>query len=220
MSTESGLPDFRSQDRGMWNNRNPQELASISALHHNQEEFFQFYQWRMEKLRECQPHEGYYVLARWEKEGLLNSIITQNVDGFHRQAGSQTVAELHGTISSVHCQRCKKSYPNTKYLMSQFTCSCGGVLRPSVVLFGEFLPEKELHFAENEARQADMFIVLGSSLQVSPANYFPMLAKERGARLVIINMEATPFDQMADYVVNNRKIGEVLAEVDRELRNG
>lgn len=219
MSTESGLPDFRSAAQGLWKFKNPQALASVQALRHNQKEFFQFYQERIKGLKACQPHQGHYILAKWEQKGFIKSIITQNVDGFHRQAGSKQVAELHGTLLHVHCQDCATSYPNTMYLNNQFKCSCGGVLRPSVVLFGESLPVTELEMAESESRRADLFIVLGSSLQVSPANYFPQLAKQRGAKLVIVNMEPTELDDLADLVIQNRKIGEVLAELDAELFN-
>lgn len=217
MSTESGLPDFRSAAKGLWKYKDPQKLASVHALRYNQEEFFQFYQERIRGLLTAKPHQGHVILAKWEEKGLIKSIITQNVDGFHHQAGSRRVAELHGTLLNVHCQDCGKSYPNTTYLENQFYCSCGGVLRPSVVLFGESLPQEAVELAERESRQADLFIVLGSSLQVSPANYFPQMAKQMGAKLVIVNMEPTELDPLADLVIHQRKIGEVLAELDAEL---
>jgi NAD-dependent deacetylase len=185
---------------------------------HNREEFTDFYRGRIDMLTRYRPHAGHEILARWEKEERIQSIITQNVDRFHQQAGSKNVAELHGTINLLRCLDCGREYPGKKYLETGGEiCACGGFLRPCVVLFGEALPEEALDMAEREAIKADLFIVLGSSLQVSPANYFPQLAKRNGAKLVIVNMEPTPLDSMADLVIHERKIGEVLAETDKKL---
>src|SRR5690606_22594437 len=112
------------------------------------------------------------------KRGKLKSIITQNVDGFHQLAGSKSVAELHGTLQRLHCESCGKNYDSEQYVDKAYHCSCGGVLRPSVVLFGESLPQDAFQFALEEAEKADLFIVLGSSLSVTPANQFPLIAKE------------------------------------------
>jgi NAD-dependent deacetylase len=219
MSTESGVPDFRSQ-QGIWRHKDPAKLASTYALMHNREEFVEFYRGRIETLTRYQPHAGHDILAKWEKKGLIQSVITQNVDRFHQQAGSQSVTELHGTIRQLRCLDCNKHYPGETYLQENGTsCTCGGFLRPCVVLFGESLPEEALDTAEREALQADLFIVLGSSLQVSPANFFPQLAKRNGAKLVIINMEPTPLDSMADLVIHERKIGDVLKEANEKIEN-
>lgn len=217
MSTESGLPDFRSAGKGLWEKKDPSEIASTEALNKNVEEFFQFYRHRVLGLNEAKPHYGHEILAKWEKQGLINSIITQNIDGFHSEAGSQNVLELHGTMKKVHCQVCVKEYGNEKYAKEEFMCECGGKLRPSVVLFGEMLPEDALYQAAEESENAELFIVLGSSLTVTPANQFPIIAKQNGAKLVIINMEPTDFDIYADLVINDRKIGEVLKEIDKDL---
>jgi NAD-dependent deacetylase len=219
MSTESGLPDFRSARDGLWNKKDPRELASTYALQHNREEFIQFYRYRIVTLNQCEPHIGHTILADWESRGIVKSIITQNVDGFHQRAGNKNVAELHGSLRTVHCQACKKTYPNDKYVRDSFTCSCGGFLRPSVVLFGESLPSHEIEKAIEATNKADLFIVLGSSLQVSPANQFPFAAKRNGAKLVIVNMEPTELDDWADLVIHRRKIGEVLQELDNELKS-
>ncbi len=217
MSTESGLPDFRSAKSGLWTKEDPTQLASTDALNRNVEKFFEFYRKRVLGLKQCKPHKGYDILVKWEKEGIIRSIITQNVDGFHEEAGSKNVAELHGTLKRVHCQTCKKEYDNETYVKEKFYCECGGKLRPSVVLFGEMLPEAALLKATQETEKADLFIVLGSSLSVSPANHFPLMAKSHGAKLVIVNMEPTDFDDYADLVINDRKIGDVLTEVDEQL---
>ena len=217
MSTESGLPDFRSAKTGLWEKDDPAELASTEALNRNVEKFFRFYRERVLGVKDCIPHKGHELLARWEREGHIQAIITQNVDGFHSEAGSVNVMELHGTLQKVHCQTCGEVYGNDMYEAEEFYCTCGGKLRPSVVLFGEGLPEEAFMKAAEASEKADLFIVLGSSLTVSPANQFPLIAKEQGAKLVIINLEATHFDDYADLVINDRKIGDVLVEIEAHL---
>lgn len=217
MSTESGLPDFRSANQGLWQQKDPSQVASVQALNSNAEEFIDFYRKRVIGVKEYGPHKGHAFLAQWQKQGLIQSIITQNVDGFHQQAGSERVAELHGTLQKVHCQSCGTSYSSQEFLQGTARCTCGGLLRPSVVLFGEMLPEAPFEAALQEAERADVFIVLGSSLSVSPANQFPLIAKENGARLIIVNREPTPFDDYADEVIHDRNIGDVLEEWDKAL---
>lgn len=217
MSTESGLPDFRSAKTGLWEKEDPALIASTEAMNRDVEKFFQFYRERVLGVKDCKPHKGHDILVEWEKEGLIQSIITQNVDGFHSVAGSESVMELHGTLQKVHCQSCEEEYGNETYESENFYCSCGGKLRPSIVLFGEGLPEEAFMRAVDESQKADLFIVLGSSLTVTPANQFPLIAKEHGAKLIIINLEPTHFDEFADIVINDRKIGEVLAEIDAHL---
>ncbi|MEH7125620.1 NAD-dependent protein deacylase [Bacillus sp. JJ1503] len=219
MSTESGLPDFRSSKEGMWNKKDPKKIASVKSLNDNVDEFIDFYRERVLGVKEYQPHKGHYILADWEKRGIIQSIITQNVDGFHQLAGNKKVAELHGTLQQLHCQSCGKKYSSGEYINEAYSCRCGGLLRPSIVLFGESLPEAAFQLALVEAEKAELFIVLGSSLTVSPANQFPLIAKENGAKLVIVNMEPTDFDFYADEVINSKKIGMWLSELDGELKN-
>jgi NAD-dependent deacetylase len=146
-------------------------------------------------------------------KGMIQSIITQNVDGFHQLAGSRQVAELHGTLQKLHCQTCGKEYSSEEYVNQAYYCECGGVLRPSIILFGEMLPANAFQFALEESKKAELFIVLGSSLSVTPANQFPLIAKDNKAKLVIINEEKTDFDRFADLVINDKKIGYVLQEL-------
>lgn len=214
MSTESGLPDFRSANNGLWNKKDPTKLASTEALNNNVDEFIAFYRERVLGVKEYGPHQGHKILAKWEADGKINAIITQNVDGFHQAAGSKQVAELHGTLQQVHCESCGREYDSNEYVNEAFYCSCGGVLRPSIVLFGEGLPEDAFQFAIDVTQKSDLFIVLGSSLTVTPANQFPLLAKENGAKLVIVNQESTPLDIYADLVIQDKKIGELLKEID------
>lgn len=214
MSTESGLPDFRSANQGMWKQKDPSKVASIQALNENAEEFIDFYHKRVLGLREFGPHKGHAILAEWQQKGFIRSIITQNVDGFHQMAGSENVAELHGTLQKFHCHACGTSFSSEDFTKGRHHCKCGGQLRPSVVLFGEMLPEEPFEMAYDASAEADLFIVLGSSLTVSPANQFPLIAKDHGSKLVIVNQEPTPLDSEADEVVNDRQIGDVLREWD------
>src|SRR5690625_428347 len=116
MSTESGLPDFRSADSGLWERFNPTELATVDALIHRKEKFLAFYTYRLEALMNVEPHEGHYILAKWEQAGILNAMITQNVDGFHHHAGNKNVAELHGSFRQFHCQQCHVTYSQQDFL--------------------------------------------------------------------------------------------------------
>lgn len=217
MSTESGLPDFRSKDRGLWEKFNPDELANVNALINNEEEFTKFYQYRLGEINKYDLHEGHTILANWEKDGLIDGIITQNVDAFHFDAGNENVLELHGSFRDMHCHECGKQSDRASYLAGESTCECGGTIRPGIVLFGESLPQKTFKLAEQLTKQADLFIVLGSSLSVSPANMFPVLAKENGANLVIINREPTELDSLADYTIQDMNIKQFLTELNQSL---
>jgi NAD-dependent deacetylase len=218
MSTESGLPDFRSARQGIWRDKDPAMYASTHALWHNREVFVQFYRMRIEAMLACQPHRGHRIIADWQRRGLVNRVVTQNVDGYHQEAGCERVIELHGSLRTVRCLVCERRYPAEKYLQEDGTvCACGGFLRPDVVLFGEMLPERALAEAEQAMSAADLCIVLGSSLQVSPANLYPQIAKRNGAKLVIVNLEPTALDELADLVVHDCAIGEWLQAVNQSL---
>ncbi len=218
MSTESGLPDFRSADKGLWTNEQKSYLSSTDALNHHLEDFIAFYRERVLGISEFKPNKGHFLLAEWEKRGLLKGVITQNVDGFHFLAGSKKVYELHGTLQKLHCQTCKKTYSCNEYLHEVYVCECGGTLRPSIVLFGEMLPEKPFLLAEKAAIASDVFIVLGSSLSVSPANQIPLLAKQTGSKLIIINNEETEFDYLADLLIREA-IGQTLECAEAKLNS-
>lgn len=217
MSTESGLPDFRSKDRGLWEKFNPDELANVDALIHNTEEFTKFYQYRLSELHKYQPHAGHNILGDWENRGLIEGIITQNVDAFHSDAGNKNVMELHGSFRIFHCHDCLKKYEREVYFAGKSTCDCGGTIRPGIVLFGENLPQDTFAKAEHAAKHADLFIVFGSSLTVSPANMFPLVAKQSGSKLVIVNREPTDFDQYADIIVRDKSIKEFLIEANQQI---
>ncbi len=217
MSTESGLPDFRSNG-GLWKqNRRFEELASVEALETDYDEHVAFYRWRIEMLAAHAPNDGHRVVADWQRRGLIGTIVTQNVDGFHTRAGAAGVLELHGTLTNVRCDRCGVERPAVEFLEAAgLACACGGKRRPGVVLFGEALPAATLRAAWEAAQRARLFIVLGSSLAVAPANLLPEAAADAGAPLVIVNRDPTPLDRKATLVIN-ASIGETLQAVDRLL---
>lgn len=228
MSTASGLPDFRSQS-GLWKSR-PEALATLEALQNDPDEFYFFYQWRIKSLWEVSPNNGHDALAQLEEKGRINSLITQNVDGLHQRAGSKNVFELHGTLLTVsNLSRTKhhdsrqllpqnpdfeKVYREGNYKHGdEIICpDTGEQLRPDVVLFGESLPEEALMNSFAASKKADFFVVIGSSLMVSPANHCPILAAQYGARLVIINQQETPLDEHAWKIIRNPAV-EVLSEI-------
>jgi len=215
MSTASGLPDFRG-DQGLWKNRDPRRLASISAMENSPEEFYEFYRERIRALLGVRPNRGHEILAWWEQEGYLLGIITQNVDRLHQEAGSMKVWELHGSLREVRCSRCRRRH-GSEMLLERTDCPhCGWPLRPDVVLFGEYLPEEALEKAEELATSCGCFLVLGSSLEVSPANWYPSLAKRSGAELYIVNKTPTPLDSRADGVIHGDII-ETLEEIGKKL---
>src|SRR5690625_43089 len=187
MSNESGLPDFRSKDRGLWEKFNPNELANVHALVNNPEEFTKFYQYRLSEISKYKPHEGHYILGEWERTGIIKGIITQNVDAFHSDAGNTNVMELHGSFRTLHCHQCGSQYEREVYLKGQSTCECNGTIRPGIVIFGENLTQETFAQAEEESLKADLYIVIGSSLSVSPANMFPLVANENRSDLLIVN---------------------------------
>ena len=215
LSTESGLQDFRSRD-GIWAHADPTRLASIEALEYNYDEFLEFYKARLYVPEEIQPNIGHEIVAKWEKEGYVEGVITQNVDRLHQKAGSVNVWELHGSLEPVRCHRCGREGTTADFLAGKPCSYCGGRLRPSVVLFGEMLPQRPLEAADELSDRCKTFIVLGSSLVVSPANYFPRQAKSRGANLVIVNRDPTPLDGIADLVVQEG-IGAFLSETEKYM---
>ncbi|MDR3280371.1 MAG: NAD-dependent deacylase [Synergistaceae bacterium] len=215
MSTESGLSDFRSKG-GMWNVEDPMELATTSAMRGNYEKFHAFYSSRFEQMASARPNEGHKILAQWEQRGLVSCIITQNIDGLHSAAGSGVIHELHGSVNAVRCMECGAPSSQVEFIDAKPCASCGGRLRPGVVLFGESLPADALDASWAASETAGVFLVLGSSLQVSPANQMPVLANRAGAVVVICNRDVTPMDYLAGYRTSEG-IGEFLRKLDAEI---
>lgn len=221
MSTESGLPDFRSPD-GLWRQHRPEALASVEALHQRPLLFYEFYRFRLELLKQAAPNPAHRALVELERLGRLETIVTQNVDGFHTEAGSRKVAEIHGTLRQARCHDCAQLYPitllekPTEDLASLPRCTCGGLIRPGVVLFGEMLPQDALNRAIEAMEMCDGLLIVGSSLQVHPAASLPQIVLERKKPLWIINLDSTPYDEVADVVIR-AKAGEVLPKVVANL---
>jgi NAD-dependent deacetylase len=215
MSTESGLSDFRSKN-GIWNVEDPMELATTEAMRSNYDKFHAFYSRRFELMDGALPNIGHKILARLESLGLIRCIITQNIDGLHASAGSKNIYELHGSVESVRCMECDAPSPKESFVSRERCGVCGGKLRPGVVLFGESLPAEVLEASWKASESAGVFIVLGSSLQVSPANQMPAIAKRSGAFVAICNKDVTPVDNLADYRTDEG-IGDFLSKLAKEL---
>ena len=212
MSTESGIPDFRSQS-GWWQNIDPRTVASIDSLQQNYALFREFYQMRIQALGNCVPHKGHQILVDLEQRGFITLIATQNVDQLHQQAGSKAVAELHGNIVTMRCQECSKPHAKEQFLANAICTYCSGKLRPNVVLFGETLPSDAWNRSLNAIQHADVVIVIGTSLEVYPVNQLPMMAK---GKLVYINLDQTKDNGEFDLVFIGTA-GEVLSQLAREL---
>lgn len=214
VSTESGIPDFRSVD-GLYSQKYdypPETILSGDFFFSKTEEFYRFYRDKMLCL-DAKPNEAHIKLAEMEKCGKLSAVITQNIDGLHQMAGSKRVFELHGSVLRNYCLKCKKSFTAEDILDSSGIpkCECGGLIKPDVVLYSEQLDQNVLGGAIRAIEQADMLIVGGTSLVVYPAagliNYF------HGKNLVIINMSATSADSSADLLIEG-KIGEVMGKIE------
>ena len=213
VSTESGIPDFRSTG-GLYHQEwkyPPEVILSHTFYESNPEEFFRFYRAKL-LAPAAKPNAAHKKLAEWEAEGRLKAVITQNIDGLHQAAGSRNVLELHGSVHRNHCQRCGKFYGLEHILRTEGVprCSCGGIIKPDVVLYEEALNEQVMDGAVQAIAAADILIIGGTSLNVWPAagliNYF------RGGHLVLINKSAVARDLTADLVITD-PIGEVLDQL-------
>ncbi len=198
-SAESGLPTFRGAN-GLWRNFRPEQLATPQAFHANPQLVWEWYDWRRSVHAKCQPNPGHVALAELERRPQEFCLITQNVDNLHEQAGSRAVLHLHGSLWRFRCLQCGREEANQQIPLELLPprCECGGMLRPAVVWFGEALPEVTLAAAVAAARQADVFLALGTSSVVYPAAALPRIALARGARVIEINPEETALTPDAD----------------------
>jgi NAD-dependent deacetylase len=213
VSTESGIPDFRSVD-GLYNQQYdypPETILSHTFYRRKPEEFFRFYRAKM-LCPGAKPNPAHLKLAQWEKEGKLKAVVTQNIDGLHQAAGSKTVLELHGSVLRNYCEKCGKFYDEEFILHSEGvpTCECGGSIKPEVVLYEEGLDQKTLTDAVRFISQADVLIVGGTSLAVYPAA--GLLDYYQGHKLVLVNKTPTPRDSIADLIVQG-SIGEIFSQL-------
>ena len=213
VSTESGIPDFRSVD-GLYNQKwkfPPETILSHSFFERNPEEYYRFHREKL-VIDNVRPNRAHLRLAELEREGKLRAVVTQNIDGLHQAAGSKNVLELHGSILRAYCSRCRKPCPADEMNKGEGVprCGCGGVIRPDIVLYEEPLDEDIMSSAINYIRNADVLIIGGTSLNVYPAagliNYY------KGNKLVLVNLSETPYDRYADLVIH-QKIGEVFGQI-------
>lgn len=211
VSQESGLSTFRDAQVGLWAQYRPEDLATPEAFARSPKLVWDWYALRREKARAAQPNPGHFALAEMEKRIAEFTLITQNVDGLHRRAGSVNVLELHGALERVKCSVCGEQAPGWDESDPGVPrCSwCGGLLRPDVVWFGESLPKKELDAAVRAVQTCDAFFSIGTSGLVQPAASLAHVARERGALVIEINTEPTPLTKRADFFLPG-KSGEVL----------
>ena len=223
LSTESGLPDFRSPG-GLWGEYDPVDVASLSAFRRTPERFYNFYRQRLARLAAAVPNAGHRALAHLEASGRLGAIITQNVDGLHQAAGSRQVIELHGNLREAACLQCRWTGPIrliTEALEAGILPACprcGARVKPNVVLFEELLPQAEYQQAEDACRRAGALLVVGSSLQVTPAAWLPQLARQHGATVIIVNDAPTPLDHVAQLILRGRA-GVILPPLVAAVQN-
>ncbi|WP_099467422.1 NAD-dependent protein deacylase [Konateibacter massiliensis] len=214
VSTESGIPDFRSVD-GLYHQEYdfpPETILSHSFYQKNTGEFYRFYKKKM-ICPNAQPNAAHRKLAELEEAGKLRAIITQNIDGLHQMAGSKEVLELHGSVHRNYCKRCKKEY-DTCYIMEVKgvpICECGGTIKPDVILYEEGLNQQILSSAVNYISKAEVLIIGGTSLNVYPAA--GLIDYYKGDRLILINKDATPMDRRVNLLISG-KIGEVLSQIE------
>ena len=216
ISVPSGIPDFRTPGTGLWANVDPMEVAHIDVLRRDPERFWRFYGDRFQTLEHKRPNEAHRALARLERAGLLDAVITQNIDRLHDRAGTRELVEVHGTIGHSSCPRCGARYPLPEVrdrcgrdAAGVPRCDCGEPLKPDVVLFGELLPAAAIARAQELAVGADVLLCIGSSLEVHPVAQLPALTLGAGGRVAIITLGMTPYDSRAAV----RCGGDVVAEL-------
>ncbi len=218
ISAESGVPTFRG-NQGLWAKFKPEELATMSAFVSNPKLVWEWYKWRRKVMGEVKPNPGHYALCQLQPWFERFTLVTQNVDGLHRAAGSENILELHGNIHHNKCVDCNHQFPEETDIDPDNIPSCprcGGKIRPDVVWFGEMLDPKIIDKAFSESEQAELFFSVGTSAIVHPAASLPVAAKRRGATLVEINPEMTPLTDLADYYVP-AKSGEFLPTLVDQL---
>jgi NAD-dependent deacetylase len=219
ISVPSGIPDFRTPGKGLWEKVDPMEVAHIDAFHRDTQRFWRFYRPRFHQLDDKLPNAAHEALAELEQRGLLDGVITQNVDRLHRKAGSERVVEVHGSIATSSCTSCNASYPLERVgeLFDSdgiATCACCmGKVKPDVVLFGELLPEAPMAEAQDLCASADLLLCVGSSLEVYPVAGLPELTLGAGGTVAIVTQGPTPYDSEATVKLD----GDVVDELDAIL---
>jgi NAD-dependent protein deacetylase/lipoamidase len=219
VSVPSGIPDFRTPETGLWANVDPMEVAHIDVFERDPERFWSYYRPRFHELGDKRPNGAHEALAELERRGLIEGVITQNIDRLHRAAGARNVVEVHGSIETSSCTRCAAGYeieemePLFDSRGVAVCAACGGGVKPDVVLFGELLPESAIVRARDLAERAELMICVGSSLAVHPVAALPQLTLDRGGRLALVTKGPTPYDGEAELKLD----GEVDAELEALL---
>jgi NAD-dependent deacetylase len=217
ISVPSGIPDFRTPGEGIWENVDPMEVAHVDAFHRDTRRFWQFYRPRFQTLGDKQPNAAHRALAELERRGLLEAVITQNIDRLHAKAGTERLVEVHGSIATSSCTTCRASYPleSVGELFDEggvATCACCmGKVKPDVVLFGELLPEAAMAEAQELCGAADLLMCVGSSLEVYPVAGLPELTLEAGGRVAIVTKGPTPYDSEAAVKLDGDVVDELTA---------
>jgi NAD-dependent deacetylase len=216
VSTESGIPDFRSPT-GIWADVDPMEYGSLRAFQADPERVWSFYAQRIEMLTAAVPNDAHYALAELERRGFVSAVVTQNIDLLHDRAGSREVVEVHGSIRTASCPACGASYPLDQSLLPLPRCKdCGAVLKPDVVFFGELLPRAAIDRAYELARGTRLLLVIGSSLEVYPVAELPLETVRAGGSVAIVNRGPTALDGRAVLRIDG-SAGETLRKVALEL---
>ncbi len=210
ISTPSGIPDFRSPKSGLWEQYDPMIVASLQGFRHQPHQFYAWLHPLAQSMLDATPNAAHYALAQLEQLKLLHGIVTQNIDLLHSKAGSSSVYEIHGHMRTMTCIKCFSNFELEPIFLGFLAdhqvplCEkCGGLLKPDVILFGEQLPARIYSQVEYALRQTDVMLVAGSSLEVMPVADFPMRVKQRGGRLIIVNLQSTAYDQIADVVIHD-----------------
>ncbi|MCR4847315.1 MAG: NAD-dependent deacylase [Bacteroidales bacterium] len=223
ISAESGIPPFRGEG-GIWNKYNPEALDIEYYYRHTNESwaiirevFYDYF-----NNREVKPNPGHIVLAKWEKEGRLRCVITQNIDDLHTKAGNKTVHEFHGNMSRFVCSKCGAKYPAGEIQITTTPphCEkCGGLLKPDFIFFGEGIPHEAYYASLEAAENCDAFIIIGTSGQVSPANMIPGIAKQHKAKIIEINMEPSTYTNHITDIYLQGKSGDILPKIDEMMNS-
>lgn len=203
ISAESHVPTFRGAD-GLWRNYSPERLATAEAFSSDPRLVWEWYDWRRGLIREAQPNPGHLALTEMQRRARGRfTLVTQNTDGLHERAGSQDVLKLHGDIWLLRCTNCGREDRNEQVPIDPLPplCRCGAILRPGIVWFGEMLPIDQWERAMNAARRADVFMAIGTSALVYPAAGLVQVARQSGARVVIVNPDPTPADELAEWIL-------------------
>lgn len=217
ISVPSGIPDFRTPETGLWANVDPMEVAHIDVFERDPARFWAYYRPRFQSLGDKRPNPAHEALAELERRGLIEGVITQNIDRLHRAGGSRNVVEVHGSIETSSCTRCAAAFglDEVDALFDgdgvAICASCGGAVKPDVILFGEMLSEGAMARARDLAERAELMICVGSSLAVYPVAGLPRLTLERGGRLALVTMGETPYDADAELKLEGEVVEELAA---------